>query len=107
MSQVIQAMTSKVMASVTTVPLFAISSGMRQFPPRRIVSVSPKRTRGDAVSARRAGPESWAFPANAVRPPQGPARRSRGVSAFISAEHSEDFSRSSRTLVLAFFGFAG
>src|SRR5882757_1959764 len=83
MSQVIQAMTSKVMASVTTVPLFAISSGMRQFPPRRIVCLTEETVETLYLLGeqdRIVGVSGYA-----VRPPQVRREKPR-VSAFISAD---------------------
>ena len=83
MSQVIQAMTSEVMASVTTVPLFAISSAMRQFPPRRIVCLTEETVETLYLLGeqdRIVGVSGYA-----VRPPQVRREKPR-VSAFISAD---------------------
>src|SRR3977135_2321440 len=76
-------MTSKVMASVTTVPLFAISSAMRQFPPRRIVCLTEETVETLYLLGeqdRIVGVSDYA-----VRPPQVRREKPR-VSAFISAD---------------------
>src|SRR6266704_2079053 len=76
-------MTSKVMATVTTGPLFAISSLMRQFPPRRIVCLTEETVETLYLLGeqdRIVGVSGYA-----VRPPQVRREKPR-VSAFISAD---------------------
>ncbi len=76
-------MTSKVMATVTTGPLFAISSIMRQFPPRRIVCLTEETVETLYLLGeqdRIVGVSGYA-----VRPPQVRREKPR-VSAFISAD---------------------
>src|SRR6266446_7280411 len=76
-------MTSKVMATVTTGPLFAISSLMRQFPPRRIVCLTEETVETLYLLGeqdRIVGVSGYA-----VRPPQVRREKPR-VSAFTSAD---------------------
>src|SRR3979490_187576 len=76
-------MTSKVMASVTTVPLFAISAALAQFPPRRIVLLAEETVETLYLlgeQERIVGVSGYA-----VRPPQVRREKPR-MSAFISAD---------------------
>src|SRR5437870_10488589 len=76
-------MTSKVMATVTTGPLFAISSLMRQFPPRRIVCLTEETVETLYLLGeqdRIVGVSGYA-----VRPPQVRREKPR-ISAFTSAD---------------------
>src|SRR5881398_2284144 len=76
-------MTSLVMDIVTTAPLSAISSAMRQFPPRRIVCLTEETVETLYLLGeqdRIVGVSGYA-----VRPPQVRREKPR-VSAFISAD---------------------
>src|SRR5438270_1239850 len=76
-------MTSKVMATVTTGPLFAISFVMRQFPPRRIVCLTEETVETLYLLGeqdRIVGVSGYA-----VRPARVRREKPR-VSAFISAD---------------------
>jgi iron complex transport system substrate-binding protein len=76
-------MTSLVTAAVTTNPLFAISSSMRQFPPRRIVCLTEETVETLYLLGeqdRIVGVSGYA-----VRPPQVRREKPR-VAAFISAD---------------------
>src|ERR1700731_3573738 len=77
------AMTSRVIATVTSAPQFAISSAMRHFPPRRIVCLTE-----ETVETLYLLGEQYrivGFSGYAVRPPQVRREKPR-VSAFISAD---------------------
>src|ERR1700726_4061539 len=77
------AMTSRVIATVTSAPQFAISSAMRQFPPRRIVCLTEETVETLYLLGeqdRIVGVSGYA-----VRPPQVRREKPR-VSAFISAD---------------------
>src|SRR6202051_832386 len=76
-------MTSRVIATVTSAPQFAISSAMRQFPPRRIVCLTEETVETLYLLGeqdRCVGGSGYA-----VRPPQVRREKPR-VSAFISAD---------------------
>jgi iron complex transport system substrate-binding protein len=76
-------MTSRVIATVTTDPQFAISSAMRNFPPRRIVCLTEETVETLYLLGeqdRIVGVSGYA-----VRPPQVRREKPR-VSAFISAD---------------------
>src|ERR1700676_5155859 len=76
-------MTSRVIATVTTGPQFAISSAMRNFPPRRIVCLTEETVETLYLLGeknRLVGVSGYG-----VRPPQVRREKPR-VSAFISAD---------------------
>src|SRR6202048_1941973 len=76
-------MTSPVIAAVTTVPLFAISSAMRHFPPRGIVC--PTEETWETLYLLGEQDRIVGVSGYAVRPPQVRREKPR-VSAFISAD---------------------